>query len=130
MTSSDNPTLNTELEGYKRNGAPGEMHRGGAMKKPRAKRKRGGAMPEAFKEHDEKEKAKEHHKARKRGGKVEGKPPMHRPDKRARGGATDTADEHPMTSAGKMTKEPFERKEIGPDGGGEGPDSEGKNGSD
>jgi hypothetical protein len=45
--------------------------------------------------------------ARKRGGAIKGEKPKHRPDKRARGGAT--SDMNPLSSAGKMTTMPFER---------------------
>ena len=41
-----------------------------------------------------------HHMKRKRGGHVKGEAPMHRPDRRARGGGT--SDLNPFTAAGKM----------------------------
>ena len=74
-----------EEEGYKEKGPEGEnaRKRGGMMKK----RARGGGM------------------------KVDGKKAHHRPDKRARGGGV-TADMHPETTAGKMTKMPYENKEA------------------
>lgn len=81
-------------------------------------RKRGGKMPEAFMKHDEAEKHEK--KKRKAGGKVEGKKPMHRPDRRARGGAT--SDENPLTAAGKMSSMPYEAKQAPADDHGKGPD--------
>ena len=85
---STNPTMDTELEGYNKNGSPGLLrNKGGAMKSKR--RAKGGALPEALKKRDEEEEEKAHHKARKAGGKVDGKMPMMRPDKRARGGAAE-----------------------------------------
>ena len=144
MAKNPNPTLETELEGYSEKGAPGELKHGGAAHHKRAhggamehekeehekpkhhRRKRGGGLPEALKEHDKKEEEEAHHKARKHGGKVHGKEARHRPDKRARGGAT--SDENPTTSAGKMSAPSFERKQEGPYGGGEGADSRGGEG--
>lgn len=57
---------------------------------------------------------------RKRGGKVPGKESMHRPDRRARGGAT--SDMNPFTAAGKVSSPDYEHKGATPNGGGEGPD--------
>ena len=126
---STNPTMDTELEGYNKNGSPGLLrNKGGAMKSKR--RAKGGALPEALKKRDEEEEEKAHHKARKAGGKVDGKMPMMRPDKRARGGEMgegDTSDEHPVTSAGKMAHTKFEEEgQEGEYGGGEGPDKDPK----
>jgi hypothetical protein len=125
---STNPTMDTELEGYNKNGSPGLLrNKGGAMKSKR--RAKGGALPEALKKRDEEEEEKAHHKARKAGGKVDGKMPMMRPDKRARGGAAegDTSDEKPLTSAGKMEHKPFEEEGQEGDGeGGEGADKDPK----
>lgn len=142
MAKNPNPTLETEMEGYHENGAPGELKRGGAAHHKRAhggamehehekkeekpkrhRRKAGGHIPEGLKKHDEEEEAEAHHKARKHGGKVAGKAAMHRPDKRARGGAT--SDQDPITSAGKMSSPSYERKQEGPYGGGEGADNKG-----
>lgn len=53
----------------------------------------------------EKEEAEESQK-RKRGGRVHGGKSMHRPDRRARGGAT--SDASPLTSAGKMSAPSYE----------------------
>lgn len=64
---------------------------------------------------------KVHRQKRKAGGAVHGEKPKHRPDKRARGGATG-ADLHPETAAGHMTAPSFERVGPKPDGGGEGKD--------
>lgn len=47
---------------------------------------------------------------RKKGGKVHGKAAAARPDRRARGGAT--SDRDPLTSAGKMSKMPYEAKQA------------------
>jgi len=58
---------------------------------------------------------------RKRGGKVKGKKAAPRPDKRARGGAT--SDENPLTTAGKVSKQPFENKDTPADDHGEGTDT-------
>lgn len=69
-------------------------------------RKAGGKMPARQK--------------RKAGGAVKGEKPKHRPDKRARGGAT--ADLHPETAAGHMSPMPFEKVGPKPDGGGHGMD--------
>jgi hypothetical protein len=122
--SSANPTMGIELEGYKKNGPPGEERtRGGAMehhKRARGghmpekkekeekheKRAKGGHIPPQFRKHIEEE--EEEHKKRKRGGHIDGKAPMRRPDKRARGGAT--SDENPETSAGKMSMLPYEKE--------------------
>lgn len=98
-------TTETELKGYKPGGAPGMMHRGGGMKK----RARGGAMESKAEEAMEEGK-KKHHR-RKHGGMVPGMMAKHRPDKRARGGGV-TSDENPLTSAGKMSKMPYENKEA------------------
>jgi hypothetical protein len=75
-------------------------------------RKRGGKMP---------------HHARKRGGHVPGHKSAHRPDKRARGGATSDMD--PMTSAGKMSELDYEkgkRTNADEEGAGKGPDRNAK----
>lgn len=100
-------------------------HPEGHKEHPRARgrvmkeRKRGGGVGEGEMER-EKEEAEEgdehkrargghvpHHKARKSGGHVAGKKAAGRPDRRrASGGAT--SDEHPMSSAGKMTTLPYE----------------------
>lgn len=72
-------------------------------------RARGGALPH-------------HMRGKKSGGKVDGKHPKHRPDRRARGGAT--SDMNPETAAGKMSSLPFERIGAKPDGGGKGMDSD------
>ena len=62
------------------------------------------------------------HMARKAGGHVKGKHAMHRPDRRARGGAT--SDKDPFTSAGKMSKMDYEAKQAPKDDeGGKGADS-------
>ena len=63
---------------------------------------------------------KEERQKRKAGGAVKGEKPKHRPDKRARGGATSDMD--PLTSAGKMSHMPFEKVGPKPDGGGKGMD--------
>lgn len=57
---------------------------------------------------------------RKRGGRVNGKMAMHRPDRRARGGAT--SDQDPLTSAGKMSVMPYEAKQAKGGSEGMGPD--------
>jgi hypothetical protein len=69
------------------------------MKKMR--RAEGGRMPEEEKKEEEMKFTR-----RKHGGKVMGKESMHRPDRRARGGAT--SDRDPTTTAGRMSKMPFE----------------------
>ncbi len=61
-----------------------------------------------------------HHEARKHGGHVEGKKAEHRPDRRARGGAT--SDLHPESSAGRMSAMPFERHQAANRTEGAGPD--------
>lgn len=84
-----------------------ELKRGG-----RTKRARGGHIPEhEMHEHM----LKDHHK-RKRGGKVPGKMPKSRPDRRARGGGT--SDLHPTTAAGNMTSPSYEAKQPYDNGGG------------
>ena len=70
-----------------------ERARGGAHK-----RARGGKMPEKMPHH-----------ARKNGGHVPGKMAKGRPDKRARGGQTGSADLHPMSSAGNMSMLDYEK---------------------
>jgi hypothetical protein len=60
--------------------------------KPETERKRGGSVP--------------HHHGRKSGGHVAGSAPKHRPDRRARGGAT--SDQNPLSSAGNMSRLPYE----------------------
>lgn len=82
----------------------------------KVKRARGGHIPE----HKMAEKMLKHH-ARKRGGKVPGKAPKSRPDKRARGGAT--ADLNPVTAAGNMSVPDYERQRKIPNGGGVGMDN-------
>jgi hypothetical protein len=81
--------------------------------------------------HEEVEDAEEHkrargghipHRGKKAGGAVKGEKPKHRPDRRARGGAT--SDMNPETSAGKMSSLPFEKIGPKPDGGGRGRDSD------
>lgn len=62
------------------------------------------------------------HMARKAGGHVKGEKAMHRPDRRARGGATSDAD--PTTIAGKMSKMPFEAKQAPSDSHGAGTDKD------
>lgn len=74
----------------------------------------------AKEEMDEKKRAAGGAVARKGGGKVPGKFPPVRPDRRARGGAT--SDREPFTSAGNMSKPSFERVGSKPNGGGEGKD--------
>lgn len=59
---------------------------------------------------------------RKAGGAVHGGKPKHRPDKRARGGAT--SDMNPGTSAGNMSAPGFEHVGSKPDGGGKGNDKD------
>lgn len=59
-----------------------------------------------------------HHHPRKRGGHVPGEAAKHRPDRRARGGAT--SDLNPTTAAGKMSVPEYERQPKIPNGGGEG----------
>ena len=61
-----------------------------------------------------------HHHPRKRGGKVHGHAAEHRPDRRARGGAT--SDLNPTTAAGNMSVPEYERQPHIPNGGGAGPD--------
>lgn len=85
--------------------AEAENHEAGPKESPG--RKHGGKMPERQK--------------RKAGGRVHGEAPKHRPDKRARGGATG-ADLHPETAAGHMTAPSFERVGPQPMGGGGGKD--------
>lgn len=87
-----------------------EDHEAGPKESPG--RKDGGKMGE-----------KRHRQKRKAGGAVHGEKPKHRPDKRARGGATG-ADLHPETAAGHMTAPSFERVGPKPDGGGVGKDRE------
>ena len=72
-------------------------------------RKHGGKMP--------------HHHARKHGGHVPGKHAAHRPDRkhRAAGGGA-TSNEHPFSSAGKMSVMPYEKKEAANRVEGTGPD--------
>ena len=81
-------------------------------KEKEEKRRRGGHIKEP------------HHPAhhpRKRGGHVPGKMAKHRPDRRARGGAT--SDEHPMSSAERMSAPSFEGGRVGQnDEGGKGHD--------
>lgn len=64
------------------------------------------------------ERKKGGHIARKRGGQIPGQKGMNRPDRRARGGATSD----PLTSAGKMTKLPYEAAQQPTDAHGKGPD--------
>lgn len=113
-----NPTMKIEEEGYPRK-------RGGGMKK----RAKGGGMPFVEpgdkKEEDEQEEPSPHQRARKHGGKVMGEKAMHRPDKRARGGGV-TSDENPLTTAGKMSKMPYESKEAKGGTEGEGTDKDPK----
>ena len=59
---------------------------------------------------------------RKKGGKVHGKAAASRPDRRARGGAT--SDRDPLTSAGKMSKMPYEAKQAANTTQGAGADSD------
>lgn len=74
-----------------------------------AKKAAGGKMPKVEKGAGEKD-AMFPKAMRKAGGKVKGKKAMARPDKRARGGATSYKD--PTTSAGKMSKMPYEAKQA------------------
>lgn len=77
------------------------------MKAKMHKRAKGGAMVEegaGEKDADFKKAARKH------GGKVHGEKSMHRPDKRARGGATSDMD--PLTTAGKMSSLPYESKQA------------------
>lgn len=60
------------------------------------------------------------HVKRKHGGAVQGKHSEARPDRRARGGAT--SDMNPESSAGKMSKMPYEAKEAANRTEGAGPD--------
>lgn len=100
-----------------------ELKRGG-----RHKRARGGGLDGAdefrtSKVGDPKPHSPHHH-PRKRGGHVPGKASKHRPDKRARGGAT--SDLNPTTAAGKMSVPSYERQQSIPNGGGVGTDNDGK----
>lgn len=119
-----------------------KRHEEHARKEPHHRkmaRKSGGRMEDEKEPEDEDEEAhKEEHEAgpdeepgrkhggemprqkRKSGGAIKGEKPKHRPDKRARGGAT--SDQDPLTSAGKMSHLPFERVGPKPDGGGKGMD--------
>ena len=105
------------------------------MEEERKKRARGGEIDGKEAEDQDEETAEEDkdaeehgrarggsvpHRGKKAGGKVEGKHPKSRPDRRARGGAT--ADMNPETTAGKMSSLPFERIGPKPNGGGEGKD--------
>ena len=97
------------------------------------KRAKGGSMSKEFVESGDGENEGEEgmkepkagkpaHMARKAGGHVKGKHAMHRPDRRARGGAT--SDKDPFTTAGKMSSMPFEAKQAPKsDEGGKGADS-------
>lgn len=80
---------------------PDGKKRGGAHRKRAHKRAKGGVMPlDGAKEHKTHEMNRFHHQARKHGGKVDGHESKHRPDRRARGGAT--SDLRPETAAGRM----------------------------
>lgn len=100
------------------------------MKEPaHVRRARGGGLKGGSKEFVEKgagegdgEGEKLAAPGRKHGGKVKGKKAMHRPDKRARGGAT--SDENPLTSAKNMSKEDYEAKQAPADEHGKGADKD------
>lgn len=84
------------------------------MAKKNMKRAKGGAMEE-----EGEGKKPFNMERRKAGGKVHGKAAGHRPDKRARGGATSDMD--PLTSAGKMSEPGYVSKQApAKDGGGKG----------
>jgi hypothetical protein len=140
----DTETEKLELEGYpkgRKKGGVVKRARGGGLNKDEAveeredeaesreehkmavPRKKGGKLPKAFVEEEDGKKKRERrpHEARKHGGMVDGKMPMGRPDKRARGGVI-TSDESPLTSAGKMSSMPYENKEAPEDEHGEGRD--------
>jgi hypothetical protein len=110
-----------------------EEHRMEHHRPPHMARRRGGEVEEHERPKDQDEEVKEEEKEseerahggrvkakRRHGGKIEGKKPEHRPDRRARGGAT--SDKDPLTSAGKMSSMPYERVGPKPDGGGKGMD--------
>lgn len=61
--------------------------------------------------------------ARKSGGKVPGKMPMGRPDRRARGGAT--SDTNPLTAAGNVSMPDYCKGGGASNGGGKGGDTKG-----
>jgi hypothetical protein len=100
--------------------------RGGAMKEEEAaERKKGGVLPmDGAKEHESHEMKRFHHQARKHGGKIDGKESKHRPDRRARGGAT--SDLRPETAAGKMALPDYLRQQDMPKSKGKGADSRGR----
>lgn len=97
-----------------------EMKRGGRMKK----RARGGHLDAAEEHKKEMPRHQKphhpHHHPRKAGGKVPGKAAKHRPDRRARGGAT--SDLMPTTAAGNVSVPDYERQPKIPNGGGVGAD--------
>lgn len=97
-----NPTMKIETEGYSRT----KRAKGGVMK-----RNAGGHIA----------KKKEHEK--KGGMEVHGKMGHKRPDKRARGGGL-TSDDHPETTAGKMSAMPYEAKQAKGGSEGEGTDKD------
>lgn len=92
----------------------------------RMKRARGGHL-DAAKEHKMGGHHPMHH-PRKRGGKMAGKAPKHRPDRRARGGAT--SDMNPTTAAGNVSVPDYERRDGATNGGGKGGDNRGLHGRD
>lgn len=79
-----------------------EEHREEEEKK-REHRRRGGAIGHKEREKHDGHKGRHHRKA---GGHVPGAAAKHRPDRRARGGAT--ADANPMSSAGRMSTPEYE----------------------
>ncbi len=89
------------------------------MARKEMKRARGGEMPRAhddmMREHVEKAQKRKH------GGKVHGEKSMPRPDRRARGGAM-ASDKEPFTTAGKMSKMPYETRNFSQDDHGKGTD--------